>query len=357
METAAAIEPDTSTQQAVTAPYAPSWINLLSDWIDRLPGPNWLLYPGLGLVLYLGMILSQWTPSSGYSFHAYHVVFAATVPYALAVMHYLDRKAGAALIRFRPVLDGSEAEYAQLRYRMTTLPARSTLWATVFGVVTTIVLMNVFPLEWALRNFHFESSGVSLAYTRAVSFAIWACGAVFVYHTVHQLTVVSQVYRRARINLFRIVPLYAFSDLSARTAIAMMIIAYAWFATVPEFNNTPTAIVIVVFFILLVIVAFLAPLLGAHDLLVAEKLRLLAGCVQRQEAAIAKLHDRLDTDNIDRMDDLNKAMASLEIEHATLSRISTWPWQPETLRWFTGALFFPVALWLVQWMLQIVLGL
>jgi len=357
METAAVIEPDTSTLKHVSAPYAPSWINHFSDWLDGLPGPNWLLYPSLWLVLYLGLIISQWRNGDGYSFHAYHVVFAATVPYALAVMHYLDRKAGAALIRFRPLLDGDETEYGKLRYRLTTLPAWPALWATVIGIATTIVLMNVFPLEWALRNFHFEDTTLSLAYTRALSFAIWACGAVFVYHTIHQLRVVSQVYQRAHINLFRLVPLYAFSDLSARTAIAMLIIAYAWFATVPEFNNTPTAIVIVAFFILLVIVAFLAPLLGAHDLLVAEKLRLLAGCVQRQEAAIGKLHDRLDADNIERMDDLNKAMASLEIEHTTLTRISTWPWQPETLRWFTGALFFPVALWLVQWMLQIVLGL
>ncbi|MBE0586973.1 MAG: hypothetical protein IH617_02870, partial [Hydrogenophaga sp.] len=145
------------------------------------------------------------------------------------------------------------------------------------------------------------------------------------------------------------------SDLSARTAIAMMVIAYAWFATVPEFNNTPSAIVIVAFFILLVIVAFVSPLLGAHDLLVEEKQRLLSACVQRQEAAITKLHDRLDTDNIERMDDLNKAMASLELEHATLSRMSTWPWQTETVRWFMAALFFPVALWFVQWTLQLIL--
>ncbi|MCA9909156.1 MAG: hypothetical protein KC519_10950 [Anaerolineae bacterium] len=357
METAAAIEPDTSTLGHATTPYAPSWINRFSDWLDAVPGPNWLLYPGLWLVLYIGLIISQWRNEAGYSFHAYHIAFTGTIPYALAVMHYLDRKADAALRRFRPALAGTESDYAQLRYQLTTLPARPTLWVTGIGVVATIALMNIFPLEWALRNFHFEDTALSLAYTRALSFAIWGCGAVFIYHTIHQLSAVSQVYQHAHINLFRLVPLYAFSDLSARTAIAMLIIAYAWFATVPEFNNTPTAIIIVAFFIVVVVVAFISPLLGAHELLVEEKQRLLASCGQRQEAAITKLHDRLDTEKLERMDDLNKAMASLEIEHTTLSRMSTWPWQAETVRWFTAALIFPVALWLIQWMLQIVLGL
>ena len=90
------------------------------------------------------------------------------------------------------------------------------------------------------------------------------------------------------------------------------------------------------------ILAFIWPLRGVHNLLVEEKQRLLAECTRRQETAIIQLHQGVDTNNMEEMDHLNKAMASLEIEHATLSRISTWPWQPETVRWVVAALLFPV---------------
>ena len=29
-------------------PYRPSWVNVLLDWIERLPGPTWLAYVVLG---------------------------------------------------------------------------------------------------------------------------------------------------------------------------------------------------------------------------------------------------------------------------------------------------------------------
>ena len=49
-------------------------------------------------------------------------------------------------------------------------------------------------------------------------------------------------------------------------------------------------------------------------------------------------------------------MTNLEIEQKALRRISTWPWQPETVRWLVTALVLPLGLWLVQYFLQRVLG-
>jgi hypothetical protein len=51
------------------------------------------------------------------------------------------------------------------------------------------------------------------------------------------------------------------------------------------------------------------------------------------------------------MDALHKTMMSLELEHTILFRVSTWPWERDTLRAFTAALFFPVMVWLTQWVL------
>jgi hypothetical protein len=39
-----------------------------------------------------------------------------------------------------------------------------------------------------------------------------------------------------------------------------------------------------------------------------------------------------------------------------LNAISTWPWQPETLRFLVTALLLPLLLWILQYVLQLVLG-
>jgi len=52
------------------------------------------------------------------------------------------------------------------------------------------------------------------------------------------------------------------------------------------------------------------------------------------------------------MDELHDTMAGLEIEYSALTRIPTWPWQPETLRRFITALLLPVVVFILQFVLQ-----
>jgi hypothetical protein len=49
-------------------------------------------------------------------------------------------------------------------------------------------------------------------------------------------------------------------------------------------------------------------------------------------------------------------MASLEMEKANLKKIATWPWDPESLRLLVTALAFPLGIWLLQYILQSLLG-
>ena len=49
-------------------PYAeafpPSWVDRLTDWVQRLPGPAWLYYLGVALVLALIRAIGGWSDSS-----------------------------------------------------------------------------------------------------------------------------------------------------------------------------------------------------------------------------------------------------------------------------------------------------
>ena len=42
----------------------------------------------------------------------------------------------------------------------------------------------------------------------------------------------------------------------------------------------------------------------------------------------------------------------VEVEKNTLAKVSTWPWQTETLHYLTFALFLPLVMWLIQFVLR-----
>ena len=131
-------------------PYAPSWVDQLTDWIDRLPQPGWVYYLVLWLLLLLVVTVPHWADGSYpvWTVYPLHLVLAATTPYALALMHHLDGVAGSALVKFRPALDISDKEYAALSYQLTTLPARPTIVVSILIIGVVILALVLPPESW-----------------------------------------------------------------------------------------------------------------------------------------------------------------------------------------------------------------
>jgi hypothetical protein len=168
---------------------------------------------------------------------------------------------------------------------------------------------------------------------------------------------INRIYtRHARINLFRTGPLYAFSSVTALTAVGLVIAPYIFLALVPGSLSDPVTIGYMLPITGLALAAFVWPLLGVHRLLAKEKGQMLDEVSQRLEAAVIELHRRMDSGDLAGIDDLNKAVATLEIEQNALDRIPTWPWQPETVRLLISALALPLGLWIAQYVLQRVLS-
>lgn len=120
--------------------------------------------------------------------------------------------------------------------------------------------------------------------------------------------------------------------------------------------NDPIVIVWVVIFILSALVTFIWPQLGMHRLQVAEQERLLDEAYRRLERTINELHQQLDDGELARMEELNFAIASLEMEVNALKKIRTWPWEPETLQLLITALALPLGLWIIQLIFERILG-
>jgi hypothetical protein len=281
---------------------------------------------------------------------------AGAISYLLALIRFLDNKADAALKTVQPALKTSEVEYSQLRRELTTLPARTTLVASLAAVAIVVVIERI---GYATPS---RYEALAKLPVLAILFHIIdkigaAIFGAFLYHTIHQLRVVNRIHtRHARINLFRMMPVYAFSRLTAPTAVGLTAGMYGWVAINPDLLSDPVSIGITLLITVLAAATFAWPLLGVHRLLVEEKCRLLDQSAQRFEVTSTELYRRIDGGEFEEMDELNTVFATLEAQRNVLDRIPTWPWRPETLRLLLTALAMPLGLWIIQFVLQFILG-
>ena len=363
----------TAGSSAFVPPYPPSWFDRFTDWVDRLPGPAWGFYLILAAAVVLAETAIQWREGAypvG-TFNPLTVWSVANFAYLLALMHYLDKSAAFAIASFRPLLVSGKLEprpslqdqssFAILSYRLTTLPPRPTLIATLAGAAFTLIVHILQTASGTLPTYLAGTAGTSFSTASVMLVFIPANAIAFVlaYHTFHQLAQISRIYtNHARINIYQLQPLYALSLPGAFTAIGIILFVYTWFAISAAASQVagPVEIGLTVSFAAIAGATFALPLLGAHRRLAAEKNRRLAEASLRFEAATEQLHRQLDGLRLRQMDDPNKALASIEIEQNALRRIPTWPWQPGAVRGLVAALLLPIAVWAIQLLLARVLG-
>jgi hypothetical protein len=253
-----------------------------------------------------------------------------------------------AMNEFRPALDVSEEEYANLCYRLTNLPARTTLFVSLF--FGAYAAQQILSSPGLFPDIFGSAPAVAQLVLLLVTGSAQGMG---IYHTVHQLVLVHRIQSSvAQVRLFELDPLYAFSGLTARTAVLLSIVPSALLLVAPEQTELPSAIA----FIVLAVTVFALPLAGMHNRLAQEKKRWLAGNAKRFEAVITELHRRMDAQELEGIGDLRTAMSCLEAERDSLARVPTWPWQPGTLRGLAVAVLAPLVVWILQSVLQRVLG-
>ena len=104
---------------------------------------------------------------------------------------------------------------------------------------------------------------------------------------------------------------------------------------------------IVVFVLVVSGAVFVLPLNGMHRRLVREKSRLIQDADGRIERTVRTLHDRVDSGDFSRNAELSSTLTALTIEKENLKKVSTWPWQPDTMRGFLSSIGLPILLWFI----------
>ena len=337
-------------------PYPPSWIDRLTAWVERLPGPAWLYYLGAGVVFTLIRTVIGWS-DGGYpvgTFFPAHILDGFSAAYLLFVLHYLDTRADAALTAFRPVLAVDDAGYELLRYQLTTMPARPALAWSLVGMVFGAVDLPFLLPETQLQSLRYFTSPAATVVDIGLAALGWMFNGAFLYHTVHQLRLVSRIYtHHTNVNVFETGPLYALSRVSAMTAVALFFITYLYLALWSnwQFGSLADASVGVAF-ILVALGTFVWPLLGAHNLLQQERAHRKSEVGRRLEAVTNELHRRTDAGDYSDMANMDHAIDGLIKERGVLDKVSTWPWEPETVRVVVTALLLPAVLWTITRVLE-----
>jgi hypothetical protein len=340
----------TGGDKAATA-YAPSWLNRVIAWIDRAPGPTWATYVAL-TVASVAFSNAQGWASGVLPFGAMRLDYTYWGVFLIAliwVVAYLDRVAGEAFDRFRPALDVSDADAAQLRYRLVVLPSRTAVIITVFALVVTPLYYVADPAGALITDLTPLGLGLR-ALAEGFSSAVLL---IIIVQLFRQLRMVTSIVAAApRVDVFQPGPLYAFSKLTSRTAIAVvLLIGTSSLVAAPPVESTSAWLLWAPWIIGLpafAIAAFVLPLRGMHLRLVAQKERLAGDAEARLQRLLGGINDDVDAGDLTRADAYQKTLTTLIQQRDIIAKLPTWPWSPGTLRAIVTTVALPLLIFLSQ---------
>jgi hypothetical protein len=331
------------------APYRPSWIDRLTDWIDRLPVPNPVFYLLLYLLAASCLHIAVWldgevdwgrvSPEM-----LYNALWAII---SLGVIHFLDGVGARSMERFGVLLEEDQA--ADLEYRLTTMPARPVLALTIPAMLGLGVLFATSP-DFVYPNMSYPASWVL-----AGAVVVWSYSftPILVYFLFRHLLLVSRAFSLLpEVSVFHHQPLYGLSRLPFATGLAFLVIINVSLLDVALRDPEPAEMLLNVAAVLpmtlLAFAAFLVPLLGIHSRLKREKERILDESGRHLEQAQDQLHAAVRARDASGVENADKALSSLYRVRDEMRNVGTWPWAPGTVRSFLSAVFIPMVVWSLQ---------
>jgi hypothetical protein len=350
---------DTAVQSTEGSPPS-SWIDRLVRWIDRLPGSTWLFY---AIVLGGSVVLNNailWI-DGGLSFGSFDggpSIFAFYAIYWIALYHYLTRHASRALKSFRPLLDVGESDFRKIDFELSSLP-RSLGWLSVLIGIAIAMMETLSNLASSIGPVADQAQTVlPTAYFTAATVFFASCFIAFVFRTIRQLRLVSRLHEQATgIDLLSLHAPHAFSRLTARTGLGLILLLIiislpAPWETAAAYSISAFDVVFYAGMALLAIIVFIIPLLGMRARLQQEKHHALDEVNELYRSASGRLYGDVRNNSYEDMGRTQDAMSALLMHRDRLYKISTWPWDPGTVRGFTSALLLPIFLILVAQLLE-----
>jgi len=346
-------------------PFPASWLDHFQMWVERLRIPTWAFYVFAALGLSLLMHLLRWLDGSlpPGSLEVNQLTLGIYPVYFFALIHYLNSAARRALANYRPLLDLKEPDYASLEYTLTRMPRRIGLLAIAVGAFLSATSFFSSPESWGVEpTFPYLSRGLVFigAFTVQLAATYW------IFQVIRQARTIDRIHQSTkRLNIFRRDPVYAFSSLTLRSSLGLLLPVYTYLfltyslgvtATPSAFNAAAMGVAVA-----LSLAIFFVPLSRMHGRLVDAKHRHLLDADHRYSLLVDRFNRQVDKGNFDKgsftdLDSNARVIAALAAQREAVTKISTWPWRPETLRSLLGTLALPIILYLASRLLGRVFG-
>ena len=332
----------------IKRPYPPSWVDRFQGWLYRLPIPIWLSVLLIYLLAVLSFHVALWLDGAvpfgaldGES--VFNGVWAIL---GISFLLALNSLANRAIDKFSVLIPRKNVELENLRYQMTTVPARFALGLTVLIAIVMMAAAYFDP------TFLGVSAPVSIALFLFFVIFSYSFAPIMLYQGFRQLVLVTQAYRLVNeINLFRLQPLYAFAGLTMTSSLFWILVLNLNFLGNASETSTADFLLSMIFnapFVALAFVTFIVPLWGIHRRIQNRKEQALAENGLQIERAHQTLYRNLNRNDYKKGSDIEKSLASLYKMREQIEKIPTWPWNPGTFRNFLSAVFLPMGLWLTQ---------
>lgn len=324
----------------VIEPYKPSVIHSIYSWVDRLPGPYWLLSVALLVVTGLLNLIVAWEANilAFGEMNWYYATVGFFVAYFFFANDFVFRVAKKVVLEFLTILDVEENKGRLILFEFTHLPARTSglffILGVIIGFLTGIYLLPIAPE----MNRAFPELEVTMySLTGGLFF-------IFLYVILRASRLIDQLFEeKVNIDIFDQSSLYAISRYPAWLIIVLAIPTYFLFVLSPSFVQiTSTFLTLVIIYWLMVLIVFWLPLRGANRILVAEKRRLLKDVNLRIRANFEHLHSKMDNHEYQNIGEIHEMISTLQLERDSIKSISTWPWQTSTITGLLSAVVLPV---------------
>jgi hypothetical protein len=347
------VGPERTVARDGSEPYRPSWVNVLNEWFEQLPGPTWLAYL---VAIAAGVVFMYAAPliePNGPPVEPFQMLYYGALPFAvLGLIGSLDRTAGRALATLRPLLRLSDAELADARRNLTVAPARPALLITIFAVAVTPVGYILDPVGSGVVGYGPLGLGARWAWEALVT----AVFLILVYHTFRQLRLIGRLHESIpAIDLFDQSPLYALSSMTSLTAVGLILLLVPSVFLIPAGAGASYILISAGWYgftLVVSISAFFLPLRGIHGRIAGDKARLRGEVGRRMSGTLEAIHRAVDAGDAQAVTAGHQALSALTAERDLIAKVPTWPWSGGALVRFLSAVLLPIGLWLITRFLE-----
>jgi len=269
-------------------------------------------------------------------------LYRASVPVypisSFMLIHYLNHIARKSLYTFRSVMDVDDNEFAYLEYKLLVLPRSGVLTTIIISLILTVLYVASTPYLLSLMQTHLAIAVVECI----IYFFAFSIMGIYFYHNLWQLRTVREIHNHIKhIDLFNRTPLYAFSNLSSRTGISLLVMSYFGIVTDPATFTNIALINVTIAASIIAVLCFLLPLQGIYRRIVAEKRRTLASVNQRFGTMMSQFEDITDDQHSTDIVEYHQMLANLSTTRNTIEQIPTLPWENSTLFGFISVFLIP----------------